>query len=90
MVRNDGRIPADLMPYFDLWFAVLALMIEDGRDYVRLGESSAGHRRPAYEDLMTGGPQTRRLAKYCCVDPEYVTRAFKRYIAQDRELDLAA
>ena len=90
MIRNDGAIPADLMPHFDLWFAVLSLMIEDGRDYVRLGAKETNYRRPAYEDLMATGPMTRRLARFCNLEPEFVTTQFKRYVERDQLGALAA
>lgn len=90
MIRNDGAIPAALMPHYDLWFAVLELMIEDGRDYVRLGEKDRPERREAYDDLMATGPMTCRLARFCNLEPGFVTLQFRRYVGQDRRLGLAA
>lgn len=62
--------------YLALWNAVLALMIEDAIDYVRLGPGKTNDRMTAHDDLMRCGVMTRRLARFCCVDPKYVTTLF--------------
>lgn len=68
--------------YLALWSAVLALMIDDAIDYVRLGPGKTNDRMTAHDDLMRCGVMTRRLARFCCVDPKYVTMLFRIRLGQ--------
>ena len=54
------------------------------------GEQTTTHRKPACEDLMETGPMTRRLARFCNLEPGFVTLQFRRYVGQDRRTQLAA
>lgn len=80
--RND--IPPDLLPLVSLWNAVLMLVIDDARDFVRKGPGKDGSRAAAYDDLMSLGPMTQHLARFCIVTPEFIGEQFRISLQQDR------
>ena len=71
--------PADVQPELDLWNAALSLLIEDGRGFVTRGARKSGQGLNAYQDLMRCGPMTCTLARFCNLDLEDVTGAFRRW-----------
>lgn len=73
---------AELHAALALWNAALALLIEDAKDYVHRGPDRAGYRAAAYQDLTEGGPMTGRVARFCCLDPDEITRQFRSWCEQ--------
>lgn len=64
-----------------LWNAALTLLIDDARQHLAGKRDPEGTYRAACLDVMTAGPMTQRVARFCLLDPEHIRAQFRRHVA---------
>ena len=71
----------DVAAELALWAAVLALLIDDARQHLAGKRDPDGTYRAACLDVMTAGPMTQQVARFCLLDPEHIREQFRRHVA---------